>query len=139
MYGLNTTQLVTAVVLSIFIVIRPKLGASLTDLLSTLSGKVVLVGIVAYLFYEHVILGVLGMIVVYEMIQQTSKTVAPTLVMQETPLPNDESMMLSSFQQFPPTLEETIVNNAVPLIQNQSPPHLHFKPNTQDVHGAATL
>ena len=139
MYALNTIQIVTAVALSIFIVFRLKAPASVLRGVAGLSGKAVLGIIVIYLFYEHFILGLLGVIAVYELMRQVPPSEA-TLPIEESNSPaSDDSMMLSSFQQFPPTLEETIVNSAVPLIQNQSPPHLHFKSFPEDTHDAALV
>ena len=128
---MDTIQLLTAFILSIFIVFRIRLPPSVVKGMSTLVGKVLAVLLLLYLFYENFILGILGMIVIYEMLKQTIKDTGRSPIVSEAVLPVST--------QFPITLEETIVNSIVPLVQNDSPPHLNFKYSQEDIHDAAMV
>ena len=121
---MDTIQLLMAFILSIFIVFRIRLPPSVVKGMSTLFGKVMAVLLVLYLFYENFILGILGTITIYEMLKQTVTQSGRIPIMSEAVLPIDE---VYSSNQFPPTLEESIVKSIVPLVHSNSPPHLNFK------------
>jgi hypothetical protein len=93
--------------------------------------NITLLFIVFYLFTQSPILGVVGLIVAYEVTQ----TKQPRFI--QTELPNDGEFTPQN--QFQETLEEYIVKRIVPLIQTQSPVHLNFKNNLDDTHNASTL
>jgi hypothetical protein len=132
---MDTIQLLTAFILSIFIVFRIRLPPSVVKYMSTLFGKVVAILLVLYLFYENFILGILGMITIYEMLKQTVSQPGRVSIISEAVLPIDDY----SSNQFPPTLEESIVKSIVPLVHNDSPPHLNFKYSEENIHDAAMI
>ena len=129
---MDTIQLLTAFILSIFIVFRIRLPPSVVKGMSTLFGKVIAVLLVLYLFYENFILGILGTITIYEMLKQTVKQSGRIPIVSEAVLPIDE---VYSSNHFPPTLEESIVN----LVHSNSPPHLNFKSSEENIHDAARI
>lgn len=92
--------------------------------------SIVLLFIVFYLFTQSPILGVIGLIASYQMMQNGSvRYIQP-------PLPPDDFATPSQFQD---TLEENVVKNMVPLIQTQSPVHLNFKYKADDTHDASPI
>jgi len=86
--------------------------------------------IILILFFQSPILGIVGAIAGYGLIvrrQPGRQQVNIPLGIEETP------------EKFNGTLEESIVNNIVPLIQTKSPAHLNFKQSVDDTHSAALL
>jgi hypothetical protein len=99
--------------------------------MGTVPLSIVLLFVVFYLFTQSPILGVVGLIAAYQMIQTSStRYIQPQL-------PNDDDFTPQN--QFQETLEEDIVKNMVPLVQTQSPVHLNFKYNKEETHNASEL
>lgn len=92
---------------------------------------ITLLFIVFYLFTQSPILGVVGLIAVYEVMQSTK------IRYLQPELPTDGEFTPQN--QFQETLEEYIVKRIVPLVKTQSPVHLNFKNNMDDTHNASIL
>ena len=83
---------------------------------------------VLYLFTQSPLLGVVGLIVAYTLMQSnTSRSMS-------LPLQNDVNY--TSFQE---TLEEYMVKRIVPLVQSPTPTHLNFKYAQEDTHNASSI
>lgn len=96
--------------------------------IGTIPVSIVLLFIVFYLFTKSPILGIVGLIASYQMMQTTTKYLN---------LPNDNEFTPQN--QFQETLEEYIVKRIVPLVQSPSPVHLNFKYNADNNHDASPL
>ena len=92
---------------------------------------ILLLFISMYLFTQSPILGIVGLIASYELIQTNE------IRYLQPQLPNDGEFTPQN--QFQETLEEYIVKRIVPLVQTQSPVHLNFKYNSNSTHDAAPL
>ena len=97
--------------------------------IGTIPVSITLLFIVFYLFTQSPILGIVGLVAAYEMMQSTSN--------KYLQLPNDGDFTPQN--QFQETLEEYIVKRIVPLVQTQSPVHLNFKYNSDNTHDASPL
>jgi hypothetical protein len=118
------------VLMCMIILFNIKLPSQVKDI-GEIPLTITLLFVVFYLFTQSPILGVIGLIVAYE-VTQTSKT-----RYIQTELPNDGEFTPQN--QFQETLEEYLVKRIVPLIQTQSPVHLNFKNNMDNTHNASTL
>jgi hypothetical protein len=129
---MNILEIVTMVVLVIIIVGGVSVPPDIHSLVGSVPGTIIILLIVFYLFSVSPILGVFGMIAGYEVIMNTkSSKINPIL---------DELPSQSPFtptNQFQVTLEETIVNNIVPLVQSVTPKHLNFKYTEDNTYSAA--
>jgi len=97
--------------------------------MGTIPVTITLLFIVVYLFTKSPILGIVGLIASYEMMQSNS--------MKYLNLPRDGEF--TPQDQFQETLEENMVKRIVPLVQSPSPVHLNFKYNLDNTHDAAPL
>jgi hypothetical protein len=121
------------ILLCLFILLRVKIPTSLYNFVGTSPGIIIMLGIIFYLFTESPILGVLGMIAGYELIQQP----LPEYNYVDTQLPDD--LEFTPTRQFQTTLEETVVSTMVPLVESDIPNHLDFKNSTEDTHNASPV
>ena len=97
--------------------------------IGTVPVSITLLFLVVYLFTKAPILGIVGLIAAYEMMQSDS--------LKYLNLPNDGEFTPQS--QFQETLEERIVKRIVPLVHTPSPVHLNFKYAADNTHNASPL
>jgi len=127
---MNLLHGIVVVLLCMIILFDVKVPSSIRTM-GTVPLSIVLLFVVFYLFTQSPILGVVGLIAAYQMIQTSStRYIQPQL-------PNDDDFTPQN--QFQETLEEDIVKNMVPLVQTQSPVHLNFKYNKEETHNASEL
>lgn len=80
-----------------------------------------------YLFTKSPLLGIVGLVAAYEVMQ--TKTVKTVHVEDD---PYSEQIPVGE------TLEEQIVKNIAPMVHTPTPNHLNFKYNVDSAHNAAT-
>lgn len=85
---------------------------------------------VLYLFTQSPLLGIIGLIAVYTLMQTNTSRIIP-----EFPRP-DDAIYTNPYQE---TLEENMVKRIVPLVQSPTPAHLNFKYTQEDTHNASLV
>ncbi len=125
---MNILHGIVLILLCVIILLNIKVPSQIKKI-GTIPVSIVLLFIVFYLFTKSPILGVIGLIATYEMMQ----TNTPKYLQ----LPNDGEFTPQN--QFQETLEENIVKKIVPLVQSPSPVHLNFKYNSDNTHDASSL
>jgi hypothetical protein len=128
---MNPLHILIMVILCIFIVGKVRIPHEIHVWVGTTPGIILIIGIVFYLFSVSPALGILSMIVGYEMIQPKSKKIIANKLPEEYPL--------TATNQFQVTLEETVVKNIVPIVQSITPSHLQFKSVLEQSHNAANV
>lgn len=129
-----------AVLLVIVILVNMNMTYKTSTMVGSIYGIVIIACFVLYLFTEGPILGVLGLVAGYALLNQTG-LFAPKYASPSSLLPteNRNGMLLSPVNQFPPTLEESIVARLVPIVVDEGHDFkAKFKPAVNDSH-AATL
>jgi hypothetical protein len=129
---MNILEIVIMVVLVIIIVGGVSIPPDIHSVVGGVPGVVIILFIVFYLFSVSPILGVFGMIAGYEVIMNTKSNKIHT-VLEELP----PQSPFTPNNQFQITLEETIVNNIVPIVQSVTPKHLNFKYSEDNTYSAA--
>lgn len=130
---MNTLEIVIMVVLVFIIMGGISVPFTLYSSVGSVPGIIIILLMVFYLFTVSPILGVFAMIAGYEVIMNTKFSTIQHPILDE--LPNDTPF--TATQQFPVTLEETVVNNIVPLVQSVTPNHLNFKYTEDNTYSAA--
>ena len=130
---MNPFHVIVIILLCAFILLRVKIPPKLHKFVGTGPGIIILLGVIFYLFTESPLLGVLSLIAAYEMVY----TPLPLYNRVEDILPNH--LDFTPTKQFQPTLEETVVNDMVPLVQSETPNHLNFKYSVDNTHNAANV
>jgi len=130
----------TAIALMIlFIVTDVKVPAVLGNLVDTLLGRVVVIGIALSFLFHHHALGVIALIFAYELIRRSEKATGTYQLRHYVPSLTKMNGHLNAMNQFPVTLEEKMVNNLVPLVKDGPPSTAKFKPVMNPLHQAAKL
>ena len=149
----SRNQQILGVILMIFVLFRINLPYDVAQFVGSFPGLIVIVVIVVYLFIkEGTVLGMLGLVAGYQLLSRSGFLVnnkldflndasIPTYNNIQTILPNKEvnGMTFTPAHQFPPTLEQSVVNNLVPIVKNNDPPHLKYKPALEVQHSAAPV
>ena len=91
---------------------------------------IVLLFMVLYLFTQSPLLGVVGLIATYTLMQ-------PNVSRSFSELPRVDDVNYTNL--FQETLEEQMVKRIVPLAQSPPPTHLNFKYTQDDIHNASPL
>jgi hypothetical protein len=89
---------------------------------------ITLMFMVMYLFTHSPLLGIVGIVAAYTLLQSSNRSI-PSL-----PLDGE----LTPTNQFQETLEEYIVKRIVPMVQS-TPTHLNFKYSSENTHNASSL
>lgn len=104
--------MILAVMLAVVVVMDIKMPAQVSQFAGSAPGIVVVLGIIYYLFSKSNILGVLGILAGFIVVQQSGRM--PPIFRKNFEAPTDVTFTPAS--QFPVTLEETIVQNLVPMV-----------------------
>ena len=126
-------EMVTLAVLIFIILSGVSIPHNVHEAIGTVPGIIIIMCIVLYLFTISPILGVFAMIAGYEVVVNTTKPTNPILDKLPTQL------NVSETNQFETTLEETMVQNIVPLVPSATPTHLNFKYSEDNTYAAANL
>jgi hypothetical protein len=127
---MNLLHAITLVLLSAVVLMDVKIPNEVRSL-GMVPVSIVLLVVVFYLFTQSPVLGVVGLIAVYQAIQNNKvRYIQPQLPDYNGFTPQN---------QFLETLEEHVVQNMVPMAHTPSPVHLNFKYNTESNHDAAPL
>ena len=118
----NRYQSVLAVLFIVYLMSNMVLPPSLTKLANTQAGMIVIVVLALTVFFHtHPVVGVLGLLVAYEMIKTAGRTSPSVVYSQAQPTFTTKKSRMRSMQSHPKvTLEEQMVKNMVPLVNPPS-------------------
>ena len=121
-----------------FIVTDTKVPKVLGNMIDTLLGRVVVIGLAASLLFAHHALGVIALVFAYELIRRSESSTGTYQMKHYLPSLEKKNSHLTSMNQFPVTLEEEMVHKMVPIASGQ-PSSSKFKPVMDNLHQAAKL
>jgi hypothetical protein len=133
----NLGQLLLVILFIIYLIMGYRTPDALAQTLNTMPGKIVLIIIAGLLLMCcHPVLGILGIIVAYELVRRSN----PSDVGQYVPSESQKSEHLTAFNQFPYTLEQEMVSKMAPEknIAYLATPST-FKPILEDNYDAAPI
>ena len=110
---------------------------SVAQLIDTLPGKIVVIFIaIAIFIFTNPILGVVGLFVAYDLIRRSSVSTGNYGI--DNYLPNEDTKykQLSSYNQYPYTLEQEMVKKMVPAVDKDMT-KASYVPVTNDTYDAA--
>jgi len=117
-----------AVLLCLVVLVDVRLPPAVSNLIGSTPGLLVALIAVFYLYTTSPLLGLIGIVAAYSLVQKTGyfntdTTRIPTLIELQSGLPNMtiNGATYTPTHQFPVTLEETVVNNLVPMAQSNLP------------------
>ncbi len=136
-------QSVLAVLFVIYLMSNMVLPPSLTKLVNTQAGMVVVVLVALTIFFHtHPVVGVLALLVAYEMIRTASRTTPAEIYSEVQPSYRSREDRLRAMQPTPRvTLEEEMVKNLIPFVRpaadsDQGPSYLPVLDNNRNASKA---
>jgi hypothetical protein len=85
------------------------------------------------------IAGVLALIAAHTLIRRSSRVTGSYYTQADGGAETIKMEMLDKYNDFPKTLEEEVVDNMAPLVRNDGPPNLDYKPLLDSLHNAAPI
>jgi hypothetical protein len=139
-------ELVLLVLIIVYLVMNKQPPELISSLVNNILGKVVLVGIVVYLFlYKNPILAVVSILVAYDLIIRSSYVDTATRVEQLlqpgcTDGPAMSQYPFTAYNQFPYTLEQEVVKKMAPIVMSGNVlTQPSFKPHLDNDHDASPI
>ena len=127
---MNILHAVALVLLSAVVLLDIKVPPEVRSI-GVIPVSIVMLLVVFYLFTKSPVLGVVGLIAVYQSLQSNNvRYIQPQLPDHNGFTPQ---------KQFIDTLEEEVVQNMVPIVHTPSPVQLNFKYDIESHHDAAPI
>jgi len=136
----NQPQLILLIVLVLYIIFNIQTPHMLAQLIDNIYGNVIVLLFAVYLLtHSNPLLGVISLFAAYELIQRSSITTGSAAINKYLPSQLKTDNHLSAFNQFPVTLEEEMVKQMAPLIEQSGPNHLHYVPASDKTYDAMSV
>lgn len=136
----NMPQLVLTVLFIIYLVMGYKMPEGVATIIDTPVGKIVVAVVALMLFaYSNPVLGVLSLLVAYQMIKGASIKTGMAGLEEFYPTEQKKWSPFTAAHQFPYTLEQEVVKNMTTQKFNTSYVKAPFRPTLDDTHDAASL
>lgn len=136
----NMPQLALSVLFVIYLVMGYKMPEGVATMVDSTIGKILVVLVALMLFaYSNPILGVLALLVAYQMIKGASVKTGMAGLEQYYPTEQKKWSPFNQTNQFPYTLEQEVVKNMTTQKFNTEYVKAPFRPTLDDTHDAAPL
>ena len=125
----NMNQLALAIILLIYVLIDVKTPDSLAELVDNIYGQIVVIlGALALFSNSHPVVGVLALYSAYLIINRSSRETGTLAIQQNDSTEENklDEMIESNFT--PHTLEEEVVKNMIPFVQDVPNGDASYKP-----------
>ena len=131
------SQNVLTLLFVIYLILGLNTPKPIAQIIDTLVGKIVVILLAIYLFiYTNPILGVIGFFVAYDLIRRSSVATGNFGIDNYLPTEKTKQAKMSSYNQYPYTLEQEMVKKMVPVV-NKDMTTASYVPITDDVYDAA--
>ena len=131
------SQNVLTLLFVIYLILGLNTPKPIAQIIDTLIGKIVVILLAIYLFiYTNPILGVIGFFVAYDLIRRASVATGNFGIDNYLPTEETKQAKMSSYNQYPYTLEQEMVKKMVPVV-NKDMTTASYVPITDDVYDAA--
>lgn len=137
--NLRGEDLVLALLLGYVLLVGIDIPYSVAQLFDTVVGKLVLFVLVIVLFMRSPVLGILGLIVVFDLIQYSERITGTEQERLYLPTDNHRGKVYTALNQFPITVEQEIVSKMVPYVRETPVDTSVFKPVVEEQHQASKI
>jgi len=132
----NNHYLVLTILLSVFIVFDIQVPQALADMIDNPIGKIAIAILSLCLLSINTLLGVIGLVASYVLIQRSSDTTGTQAVRDYLPSEAKKKSVLNAMNQFPLTIEEEVISKMLPMNNQVDFSDPEFKPVLGDTHNA---
>ena len=127
---LKSLELVLVLVFVLFLVSKMELPSFLAKLLDNMVGKTLLFAFVVSLFLCcNPLLGILGIVVALELLKRAKVANGTYIDKYTAATETKKEKIFSKLNDFPVTLEETVVNNLVPVVRHPAATNSNYVSN----------
>jgi hypothetical protein len=126
----------------IYLILGLKTPAPIATIIDNMFGKIVIVILAIALFgyTRNPVLGVLGLIVAFDLIRRSTVSTGTYALDKYVPSETRKYGNLTAYNQFPMTLEQEVVKRMAPIAHTTSTStQIHFSPMLDDNHDAAPI
>jgi hypothetical protein len=136
----NMPQLVLLVLFVIYLVMGYKMPEGVATIVDSTIGKIVVILVALMLFaYSNPVLGVLGLLVAYQILKSASIKTGMAGLEEYYPTEQKKWSPFTPTHQFPYTLEQEVVKNMTTQKFNTDYVKAPFSPTLDDTHDASYL
>ena len=136
----NMPQLVLVVLFVLYLVMGYQVPEGVATLIDSTLGKIVVVVIALMLFaYSNPVLGILALLVAYQLIKSASVKTGMAGLEEYYPTEAKKWSPFTPAHQFPYTLEQEVVKNMTTQTFNTEYVKAPYKPTLDDIHDASPL
>lgn len=136
----NMPQLVLAVLFALYLVMGYQIPEGVATAIDSTIGKIIVVVIALMLFaYSNPVLGVLALLVAYQLIKGASVKTGMAGLEEYYPTEAKKWTPFTPTHQFPYTLEQEVVKNMTTQKFNTEYVKAPFRPTLDDTHDASPL
>ena len=130
---------VLAVLMGLFIIFPIQIPDLVASLVNNVLGKIVVIVTALYLISVNPIVGSLGIVAAYLLIQRSSVNES-VLVEQFVPSEIKKSEEMQKYNETPITVEETVIKNQIPFSFNREIIHnSNIDPVSENIHSAQAV
>lgn len=136
----NMPQLLLSALFAVYLVMGFRIPDMLASIIDSTIGKLVVIVVALMLFaYSNPILGVLALLVAYQLIKGASVITGMAGLEEYYPTEQKKWSPFTSTNQFPYTLEQEVVKNMASQKFNTTYVKAPYRPTLDDTHDAAPL
>jgi len=132
----NNHYLVLTILLSVFIVFDIHVPQALADMIDNPIGKISVAALSLCLLSMNTLLGVIGLVAAYVLIQRSADTTGTQAERDYLPSEAKKKSVLNAMNQFPLTIEEEVIAKMLPMNNQVDYSEPEFKPVLGDTHNA---
>ncbi len=132
----NNHYLVLTILLSVFIVFDIHVPQALADMIDNPIGKISVAALSLCLLSMNTLLGVIGLVAAYVLIQRSADTTGTQAERDYLPSEAKKKSVLNAMNQFPLTVEEEVIAKMLPMNNQVDYSEPEFKPVLGDTHNA---
>ena len=129
-------HLVLTILLCVFIVFDIQVPHALANMVDNPIGKVAVAALALCLLSMNTLLGVIGLVAAYVLIQRSANTTGTQAEKDYLPSEAKKNTVMSSMNQFPMTVEEEVIAKMLPMNNQVDLSQPEFKPVLGDTHNA---
>jgi hypothetical protein len=136
----NMSQLLLVLLFIVYLVMGLKMPDAVANIIDSPAGKIIVALIALLLFgYSNPILGVLGILVAYQLIKASSEKTGMAALEQFYPTEEKKWSPFTPMHQFPYTLEQEVVKDMASQKFNETFVKAPYRPMLEDTHDASTI
>jgi hypothetical protein len=138
MISRNPQKISLVLLLSIFIVFDIQIPVTVAQLIDSILGKIGVIAIALSLLNVHPLVGILGLVAAYVLIERSSTSTGVGPMKKYNPSEEKKAHEMTAMNHFPMTVEEEVIQNMLPVTSPDIIPP-EYKPTQENLHNASKV